>query len=434
MKTTPGGSQQNNARRTAAHIIAAWLKTGAFPHRLLERLETRHSFVMELVYGVIRGWRRLDWLRAQLVPRKPPPELDALALVGLHQLLFMESVREHAAVYETVEAARVIGGARAAGLINALLRRAQAERTKWWKQLERQPPGIRLSHPDVLLDRWIARFGAQAALRICEWNNTTPTTAIRVNHLAIESSALLAKLDEAGVDASPHPADPSRFLELPHGFRVESLPGYSDGWFAVQDPSTALAVDLLRPQPGERVLDACAAPGGKTLLIAEQMRHQGVLTALDASPSRLKRLRENLARFNDDFVRVVQGRADDASSLKRVLPPEARKGFEALLLDAPCTNTGVLRRRPDARWRFTLARLQAAAHQQRALLNTLARFIVPGGRMVYSTCSLEPEENEEQVRSWLEQQPSFSLEEERVLRPPDSKTDGAYAARLVRRS
>jgi 16S rRNA (cytosine967-C5)-methyltransferase len=211
------------------------------------------------------------------------------------------------------------------------------------------------------------------------------------------------------------------------------LPGYNEGWFAVQDPSTALAVDLLRPQPGERILDACAAPGGKTLMMAELMEHRGLLVAMDSSAERLERLRENLARFGDVFVRVAEGRADDSSSLKHVLPPDARDGFDGILLDAPCTNTGVLRRRPDARWRFSLPRLQAAVQKQRALLGALAGVIAPGGRMVYSTCSLEPEENEEQVRSWLEQHPAFSMEEERALRPPDSGTDGAYATRLVHR-
>jgi 16S rRNA (cytosine967-C5)-methyltransferase len=299
------------------------------------------------------------------------------------------------------------------------------------QQLERQRPGIRLSHPDLLLDRWTTRLGADTALRLCEWNNTTPATTLRVNRRSTDVPALLERFRGAGVAAAPHSADPARFIDLPHGFRVNELPGYAEGCFAVQDPSTAMAVDLLRPQPGERILDACAAPGGKTLMMAEHMEGRGLLVAMDSSSERLERLRENLARFGDDFVRVAEGRADNSTSLKHILPPVARDGFDAVLLDAPCTNTGVLRRRPDARWRFSLPRLQSAVQKQRALLDALSGVLAPGGRMVYSTCSLEPEENEEQVHAWLAGHPEFSLDGQRTLCPPDSVTDGAYAARVV---
>lgn len=385
---------------------------------------------MELAYGVIRGWRALDWLRAQLAPRKPRPELDALALVGLQQLLFMDSMQDHAAVHETVEAARAAEGPRAAGFVNALLRRAQADRANLLARLAEQPPGIRLSHPDILLDRWTTRYGAADSARLCEWDNQPPFTALRPTRNA--PAAFPDRLHEAGVEARPHPADP-RFLEIPHGRRVDSLPGYAEGWFTVQDPSTAMAVDLLAPKQGERILDACAAPGGKTLFISERMERRGLLVATDSSADRLKRLAENLARARDSFAQVAAGRADDPDALKQALPPDARDGFDGILLDAPCTNTGVLRRRPDARWRFAPPRLQGAVRMQRALLDGVAGLVVPGGRLVYSTCSLEPEENEEQVRTWLAPHRDWSLSEERALRPPGSKTDGAYAARLVRR-
>lgn len=428
--TTPHRIPESARERLeAARVVAAWRKTGAFPDRLLGRLAAKHSFIMELAYGVIRGWRALAWLRAQLAPRQPRPELDALALVGLQQLLFMDGMQDYAAIHETVEAARAAEGPRAAGFVNALLRRAQAARADLLARLAEQPAGIRLSHPDILLDRWTARLGVDAAARLCEWNNTPPSAALRPARGA--PADLPERLRAAGIEVRPHPADP-RFLELPHGHRVEILPGYSEGWFAVQDPSTAMAVDLLDPKPGERVLDACAAPGGKTILISERMERRGLLVAMDSSAGRMKRLRENLARFQDDFVRVAEGRADDPALLEKGLPPDARGGFDAILVDAPCTNTGVLRRRPDARWRFSGGRLRDAVRQQRALLDTLAGIVAPGGRIVYSTCSLEPEENEEQVRSWLKEHPGFSMEAERVLRPPGSRSDGAYAARLSR--
>jgi 16S rRNA (cytosine967-C5)-methyltransferase len=205
---------------------------------------------------------------------------------------------------------------------------------------------------------------------------------------------------------------------------VTSLPGFADGAFYVQDPSTSVAPALLNPQPGETVLDACAAPGGKAMQLAELMKGQGTLVAMDPAADRLKPLRENVARLKWDFISVVEG---DITKQ----PPAAR--FNAILLDVPCTNTGVIRRRPDARWRFSPERLRAACDKQEAILDAAAACLNPGGRIVYSTCSLELEENEGQVDRWLARHADFRLADSRKLFPPETQTDGAYAALLVKK-
>ncbi len=427
-----------NSRATAARIVATWLTEGQFPDRMLEADIADRAFVTELVLGVVRRHRSLEWLRASLVPRRPVTAIDACLMVGLYQLLFLDDVQPYAAVNETVEAAKSVGGAKAASLVNAVLRRAQSGRSAFFQSLEKQPLGIRCSHPDFLVGRWTRQFGAANAARLCEWNNRTPDVVVRI----IDSVAAVSdrRSDNApirydprrpevaaterkkrliAIGAGPHAFDPMRFFVLPHGARITELPGFREGWFTVQDPATSVATDLLGAKPGERVLDACAAPGGKTIALAEAMQGRGELVAADSSAHRLKILRENLARTQfDGFVNVTEGAASGT--------------FDAILLDVPCTNTGVIRRRPDARWRFTPERLDDAARQQKAILDDATKLVAPVGRIVYSTCSLEPEENEEQLRAWLAQHADFRLAEERRLFPPDSQTDGAYAALLVR--
>jgi 16S rRNA (cytosine967-C5)-methyltransferase len=226
------------------------------------------------------------------------------------------------------------------------------------------------------------------------------------------------------IAGEPHPFAPDRFLILPRGVSVTGLPGFDEGWFYVQDPSTSVAPSLLNPRPGETVPDACAAPGGKTMQLAELMRGQGTLVAMDPSADRLKPLRENIARLKWNFIRIVEG---DLTQEK----PSTR--FNAILLDVPCTNTGVIRRRPDARWRFSPKRLRAACDKQTAMLDAAAACLEAGGRIVYSTCSLELEENEGQVDRWLARHAEFKLANSKKLFPPESGTDGAYAALLIRK-
>ncbi len=427
-----GPPPPRNSRAAAGRILADWLAGGAFPDHALERVERDHAFVMEVVFGVVRWFGPLDWILRQLTRHPPPPPVSALCHVGFYQLLYLDQVAEFAAVHETVEAARDAGGERGAALVNALLRRVQREAAEIRDGLTRQPEHVRLSHPLVMLQRWRRLYGQRTMLQLCEWNNRRPRVTVRVDAMRTPLEALLARFREAGVAAEPHPFAPAAFLTLPHGAPVRGLPGFAEGAFHVQDPATSAAVDLLDPRPGERILDACAAPGGKTLALFERMRGEGVLAAMDRREERLEPLRDNLRRAGARQVAVGTGDATRLSLDRFSDLPGVQDGFDGILLDVPCTNTGVIRRRPDVRWNWSEMRLARLAGLQEALLDAAAPCVKPGGRVVYSTCSLEPEENELRVASWLARHPGFRRTKARKLLPPKTRTDGAYAACLVK--
>jgi 16S rRNA (cytosine967-C5)-methyltransferase len=242
---------------------------------------------------------------------------------------------------------------------------------------------------------------------------------------------LCQRLAATGLAAEPHPFCPEQYIVLPRGVAIPDVPGYQEGHFFVQDPSCSEAIRLLDPRPGERILDACAAPGGKLMLAADRMRGEGQLVAADRHADRMGPLRENLARMGWKNIRTAQA---DARSYKDLHAALDHQPADAVLLDVPCTNTGVLRRRPDARWRFTEERLTTQTATQKEILNAAAHCLKPGGRIVYSTCSLEPEEDEGLVAAWSASAPEFRLADEVKRVPPADGIDGAYAALLVRSS
>ena len=419
---------QPSSRQIAAQIIARWLKSEEFPNRLIPPDTPDRGLVMELVYGVVRWKRLLEWVAAPRVHHMPEPELRALMLVGLYQLLIMTEIEPYAAVNETVEAVKGRHNQGVADFVNALLRGVLREKEAILQELKKQPLGIQESHPDVLIERWLRVFGPDATRRLCEWNNTRPEVMIHINSLKTSRTDYLALLRAKGIDLKDQQMGASGCLAIPRGLRVESLPGYEEGLFLVIDPSVLGAVAQLDPQPGEQVLDACAAPGGKTFLMAEAMKGQGRLVAMDLHNDRLIRLRENLRRLGcAEFVTVVQANAMNVTD-------EAGGPFDRILLDVPCMNTGVLRRRPDARWRFSEARLTKMTRTQRILLARMADLLKPGGRLVYSTCSREPEEDEAMIAAFLKVQPGFRRIAEQKIFPPKARTDGAYVALLEKSS
>jgi len=415
------------SRQVAAGIIATWLETADFPDRLLENIHRDRAVITEIVLGVVRRRRSIEWSLDRCMKRRPRGATGACLLAGAYEALFMDASPDHAVVNETVESAKTLAGSRTAGLVNGVLRRIVREREAILRELEQADLGIRESHPDTLVRRWLRRFGENETLALCRWNNTRARTVIRVNLRKCPAAEYLARLKDAGIDAEA-PA-PGEYLQLPPGARVAELPGYREGFFSVQDPSTEAAVELLDPRPGERVLDACAAPGGKTILAAERMAGKGALVAMDLHGDRLPRLRENVARMGLAAC-IVQG--DAARVNYRALPGGER--FDRVLLDVPCTNTGVLRRRPDARWRFATRRMEALGRTQRRILDHMASAVKSGGCLVYSTCSLEPEENQELVEAWCRARDDFEMAGTVSLFPPESGTDGVFAAKLVRLS
>jgi len=410
-----------NPRAVAARIVTAWRETGDFPDRMVDQVRADHAMVMDLSLGVVRWIRLLEYVCGTLVQRKPDSKVEGFLLVGVYQLLVMHGMADHAAVNETVEAAKQDLSRNTGDFINAVLRRVIRERDAIRGAIDRQPDGVRFSHPDMLLRRWSAQFGEDRARKLCAWNNEPPETVLRVNRRRTEVDAFLKRLLDAGVNVVPHAFRRADCFVLQRGLRVTDVPGYDDGQFAVQDPSTLIAPELLDAQPDDVVLDACAAPGGKTLVLAEQMQGKGVLIAMDRHEDRLGPLRENIKRMRQGWVKIV---CEDAT--------RAEGRFDRILLDVPCSNTGVLRRRADARWRFAEDRLSSLVETQRALLDHAATLLKPGGSLVYSTCSLEPEENGQLVESWVSDHAGFALRREQSLTPPESGTDGAYAALLTK--
>jgi len=382
----------------------------------------------ELVCGVVRWQAALDCLIARKAARpQPKPALQNLLRLGLYQIFWLDRIPPHAAVHETVELAKHGGFGAQAGFINAVLRgylrEADAIR-KILADMKVSNPALGYSHPEWLVDRWRGRFGEESARALLEWNNTPPRTFARVNTLKTDVPRLLETWRTEGVTAEPVARDwlggvPA--YELKSHPPLTSLGSFQAGWFYLQDPSTLLAPALLAPQAGENILDACAAPGGKTTFIAQLMSNEGKITASDIEPNRLKLVRENCARLGVTNVQMP---------LPTIINPQSAPLYDRILIDAPCSNTGVMRRRVDLRWRISPEEMTRLQKTQLELLNQAVPKLKPGGVIVYSTCSLEPEENSETVKQFLAAQPNFQLETERQLLPFGDGVDGAYVAKL----
>jgi len=416
-----------SSRQVAAELVYRWLDTGDFPDRLVQTVHADRPFITEIVFGVARRRRTLEWALERQMRHRPDGTLGACLLVGAYQILFMTNVVDYAIVNETVEAANALIGKRSRGVVNGVLRNLLRRKEELCDELQREKLAIRESHPDVLVDRWVARFGKEATAAMCRWNNELPNLTLCLNTSRRSVSQLLADLCTAGISAEPHPAAPKTCLKLKPGANPSLLPGFAEGFFTVQDPTGLKAVELLNARPGECILDACAAPGGKAVRIAIAMQGKGTFVAMDKYEDRLTRLRENLKRMSLQ-ASIVR---DDActANLRTLISGNM---FDRILLDIPCTNTGVLGRRPDARWRFSMSRLKNMIAQQQAMLENAAAAVRPGGCLVYSTCSIEPEEGEELVKSWCSTHPTFELQESQWLIPPGAMTDGGFAARIVR--
>ena len=399
--------KKTNSRRSAAFAVARWLATKDFPATLLPEGPDR-AFVQDLVYTVIRRLRPLRKVLGELVTKWPKGELEALLYVGAAQVLYMDEVPDFAAVNETVEAAKLCNNKSVAKVVNGVLRNLIRCRAEFEAQIAAAPLEERESFPTELVRRWSARFGAENAAKLCAWHNEPAKT-------------YLARKDGS-------------FVELERGKKVTDVPGFAEGEFIVQDPGTALAVELMDAKPGESILDACAAPGGKTI----QLAWRGAkVTACEVNPKRRRKLEENLKRVIGSIGTVETiGSLDAISAIGSVEIEQSNnrkiEKFPKVLVDAPCSNTGVLRRRPDARWNWSVEKLEALVKLQAEILDQVVRLVAPGGVLVYSTCSNELEENDEQVKAFVARHPDFTLDTTRESIPFESGHDGAFAARLIR--
>lgn len=403
------------------------------------------AFAMELAYGSLRWRGRIRHHLDQLLDRglaSLSPDLTAVLELGAYQILFMDRVPDRSAVDESVRLTREIlsdpRAGRGAGLVNGVLRNLARRR----EELPLPDPAdaagrlaVEHSHPKWLVERWLARLGPEAAAALLARDNRTPRLHLALHPRAGGAGTVLASLHAAGIDAAPHPAHPDAVV-VGEGVRPDRLPGWSEGRFWVQDAGAQWVSALADPPRDSPFLDACAAPGGKLLgWLAREPRSRAL--ALDLEPRRLLRLRQNLDRLD-------LGRACLVAADARAIP--ARRPFPLVLVDAPCSGTGVLGRRPDARWRRAPDDIGRFAAFQGELLDGVADLVAPDGVLLYATCSLEPEENSGVVEAFLGRRPDFHVDPagDRVpaahragpylaTRPWEADVDGMFAARLVRR-
>jgi len=427
------------ARDIAARVLLRRLQGSTFVEDLLDdafattkmRPDDRR-LAQEMVYGCVRWQGTLDWLVARKTEDRPQiPQVQVFLRLGLYQLFFLDRIPPHAACFETVEIAKRLGFVNQANFINAILRRSEAEREQVQlalADLRDTQPALGYSHPEWLVDKWTARWGADDTRRLLEWNNTAPLTHVRVNILKTTPEALLERWrlkENVEYDFVTCPwADAGQVFALKTHPPLAAMGSFRDGWFYVQDPSTLLAVQTLDAWAGESILDLCAAPGGKTAYIAQKMENDGELLACDSSADRLRLVTENSTRLGVTCVKTLALGDHPAAAL-------IQRKFDKVLVDAPCSNTGVLRRRLDLRWRVRPEELDRLRETQSDLLHLAAAHLKPGGTLVYSTCSLEPEENATVVQEFLAHDPRFKLETERELLPFRDGVDGAYVAKLI---
>jgi 16S rRNA (cytosine967-C5)-methyltransferase len=408
-----------SARGLALHALARWRGGGEFADQIMQQVlaevplgSSDRAFALELFYGVLRNLTLLDFWIAQL--RDAPVDNSArdILRLGLFQIMLLDTP-DHAAVFETVELAR----SHARGLVNAVLRRAVREKNRLTSLAEMQPIHVRWSEPQFLVEKWSRQFGSDLTVELCKWNNQPAPVYARINRLKTTVEDFLRRNPEC------------QLLPGSDNFVSISDPGIisNSGECYVQDPSTALACELLRPGFGETVLDACAAPG-KSGYLAEWMSNSGLLVATDRDQTRLTRLRDNLLRLGVNNSRVLVCDWTQEDSVRSAGFTE--RSFDRILVDAPCTNTGVMRRRIDVRWRLQPHDFVRMPAQQLTILRSVQRFLKRGGSLVYSTCSLEAEENEEVVAEFLKSHSAFRLTSEKKSLPFRDRKDGAFAARL----
>ena len=420
---------------------------------LIERNFKRHeglrqidyAFITEAVYGTIRWRGRIDWIIGR-VSRVRPERLERFILnllrLGLYQILFMDRVPISAAVNESVEMAKTSGREEASGFINAILRRVSDEKVNMEELHSYDPPSVsaQYSHPLWLVERWLQELGKDETIELCKANNRIPPLSLRTNTLRTNRAKLLAEIKEEVTQAVPTPFSPEGiFIDPP--VPVSRIPRFQEGWFQVQDESSQLVAHIVDPKPGERVLDACAAPGGKTTHLAQLMGNRGWIYAVDISARRLSLLKENCHRLG---VSIVTPLRDDL--VKPVV--FTRKGkFDRILVDPPCSGLGTLWRNPDIKWKRKKEEISTFKGIQRVMLNHLIPCLKNGGSLVYGTCTLTHEENEEVLKEFIAEHGGVEMEDLRRTLPKALKSlvgedgffrsfthrhsmDGFFAARL----
>jgi 16S rRNA (cytosine967-C5)-methyltransferase len=447
----------DQARKKALEVLTRWEKRGSTMDPLFDAYVVKDplltdldkAFVREIVYGVLRWRGRLDWIIAaysRIKPSRLERAVLAILRMGAYQILFMDRVPAAAAVDESVKLAKGLRKKEATAFVNGILRGiAEGRKEITYPDLHTDPVAYIAafhSHPQWLVSRWVDQFGREETIALCETNNQFPPLAVRVNTLKASRAEVIDQLHDEGIEASPTPFSPV-------GLCIKAPPALTlwgplqQGWLQVQDEAAQLVSLILAPKPGDRILDLCAAPGGKTTHLGQLMHDQGEIIAVDVSQAKLAILKENCRRLG---ISIVKAKALDAT---RPLPfPPA--SFDGCLVDAPCTGLGTLRRHPEGKWRIKEEDILRLQEMQGQILRQAAPLIKEGGILVYSTCTLTQEENEGVIGAFLSEYKEFSLEHASALLPKgceelvDAKgclrtlphrhgTDGFFAARMRRK-
>ncbi|MEO0984285.1 MAG: 16S rRNA (cytosine(967)-C(5))-methyltransferase [Cyanobacteria bacterium J06639_14] len=373
-------------------------------HRLLHQrsLSDRdRQFATELVYGIVRRQRTLDALVDQLGTKKAhqqPVDLRLVLHLGLYQLRYLDQVPESAAVNTSVDLVKAIGKNKLAGVVNGILR--QYVRLRQAQPDPLKLPGdrtaalaIQHSYPTWIVELWQDQLSGHDLEALCDWFNRPPTIDLRINLLKKSRPELVEAFAEAGIQTEHLPGLPQLLRLSQHVGSIRQLPGYHEGWWTVQDASAQLVSHLINPQPGDTVIDACAAPGGKATHLAELMGDQGIIWACDRTTSRLNKVKQNLKRLELSSIKPFTG---DSTTITRFTEQGDR-----VLVDAPCSGLGTLHRHADARWRQTPETVADLTTLQAKLLAQAATWVKPNGILVYATCTLHPAENEAQIQQFL---------------------------------
>jgi len=442
-------SLYHGVRGTAVKILNRVERSDSFLDKVLD-VELRtgdwndpdKKLLTEIVHGVLRWQNKLDWVLNGFSHgnfAKSEINVKNALRVGLYQIMFLDRIPHAAAVHESVEFVKRIRGDKPAGLVNAVLRNVirNIDGIRYPDPADDQVQHLAVvsSHPHWIVRRWVKRFGVEEAQKFLTANNQRPTVSVRINKLKVEPGYFLTLLEKENVEfkGSSHI---DYFLQVRHLSRIGQMELFRDGLFSIQDESAALPCILVSPQPGERVIDLCAAPGGKTTNLAELMRNEGEVVSVDKYEARLNLVQQACHRLGVTNVRLVVG---DAATIE--LEPA-----DKVLLDAPCSGLGVLSKKPDIKWKRDVSDILKLTQLQSDLLENAARLVKPGGVLVYSTCTTEHEENQDQIARFLERHQEFQIDNAKRFVNSDLVTpegfvetfphrhamDGSFAVRLIK--
>jgi len=448
--------KKKTPREISLNLLNRIGEAGLHPDRLLSDSFKRfrhldaldRAFLTELTYGVLRRKGKLDWIIGQFSKtpiKKIEPEILNLLRLGLYQILFLSKTPVSAAVNESVELAKRFRSSGGAGFVNGILRSILRKKGEiFFPELEKDPVShisVVQSYPAWLVARWIGEMGIEETLRVCEWGNRKSSLTLRTNTLKSTRENLMEKLKESGLKPFPAPYSPE-------GIRIEDppptseLPFLKEGLYIIQDEASQLVTALFDPMPGERILDACAGPGGKTTHIGQRMKNEGEVFALDNSKEKVEQIKEIAARLGINIVKAMKG-----DSEKSLPIPEGME-FDRVLADVPCSGFGTLRKNPDLKWGRGEDDIHRLAALQSSILANLSRYVKRGGVLVYSTCTVFHEENEDVIEKFLKEHPEFRLDSLADLLPEPCRSltkgdyfktfpfqdemDGFFAARLIK--